>query len=265
MHTGTIAFLFGVLLCQLLPTLPPTAWLLALVVPPLMLFPLHKRSALLLAALCAGLLWAVVVAELRLADSLPAELEGEDVVLLGQIVSLPERNAHRSRFVLETERLSYGGKVYSAPSRVRINWYKGAPELSPGQRWQLTVRMKRPRGIMNPGGFNYEQWLFQSGIRATGYVRSAGENRQLDSSPMALPVQRLRHHLKQRLEVALAGTPRAGIIQALAIGERSGIDDAEWALLLVTGTNHLMAISGLHIGLHIGLVAVLIYFLLLQL
>lgn len=261
MQTGTIAFLFGVLLCQLLPNLPPTVWLAAFVVPPLILFTLNKRLALLLAALLAGLLWAAVVGQQRLADTLLSELEGEDVVLVGQIVSLPERGTERSRFLLETEQLSLDGQSYPAPSLVRINWYKGAPQLLPGQRWQLTVRMKRPRGMMNPGGFDYEQWLFQNGIRATGYVRASGDNRQLESSEMALPVERLRYHLKQRLEGVLAGKGRAGIIQALAIGERSGINDEEWALLLATGTNHLMAIS----GLHIGLVAGLIYFLMLRL
>ena len=261
MQTGTIAFLFGVLLCQLLTNLPPTAWLVAFVVPPVILFSRHKRLALLLAALLAGFLWAAVVVQQRLADALPAELEGENVVLVGQIVSLPERDTQRSRFLLATERLSFGGKTYATPSLVRLNWYQGAPQLLPGQRWQLTVRMKRPRGMMNPGGFDYEQWLFQNGIRATGYVRSSGENHPLETGAMTVPVQRLRYHLKQRLEGVLAGQSRAGIIQALAIGERSGINDEEWALLLATGTNHLMAIS----GLHIGLVAGLIYFLLLQL
>jgi competence protein ComEC len=261
MQTGTIAFLFGVLLLQLQPDLPSPQWLAAAALLPLLFAPLHKRLALLLVALLAGYLWAVFVAQQRLADVLPAELEGVEVVVQGEVVSLPERSARHSRFLFFPEQLSLDGKVYPAPALLRLSWYEEAPQLLPGQRWQLTVKLKQPRGMMNPGGFDYEQWLFQTGIRATGYVRAAAENRLLESGVTASPVQRLRYQLQQRLEVALDGKAQGGIIRALAMGERGGISDDEWAVLLATGTNHLVAIS----GLHIGLVAGLIYFLLLRL
>ncbi len=261
MQTRMIAFLLGVVVLQLQSSLPPTPWLAVAVTLPLLAIPFHKRLALLLAALLAGYLWAIFMAQQRLADRLTPELEGQDVVVVGQVVSLPESSSQRTRFVFEIEKLSYRGEQHAAPSRVRINWYQGAPELLPGQRWQLTVRLKRPRGMMNPGGFDYEQWLFQQGIRATGYVRASGDNRLLESPLIAIPVQRLRYELQQRLDEMLTDEAHAGIIQALAIGVRGGIDDEEWALLLATGTNHLMAIS----GLHIGLVAGLIYLLLLHL
>jgi competence protein ComEC len=260
-QTGTIAFLFGVLLLQLQASLPPAPWLFAAPLLPLLFFPLHKRLALLSAALLAGYLWAVFVAQQRLDDLLPTVLEGADVVLVGQVAGLPERAARQSRFLFVPERLSYEGEAYPPPALLRLSWYEGAPELRPGERWQLTVRLKRPRGMMNPGGFDYEQWLFQTGIRATGYVRASGDNRQLASSPAAMPVQQVRYRLQQQLEVALAGRAHGGIVQALAMGERGGISDEEWAVLLATGTNHLVAIS----GLHIGMVAGLIYFLLLRL
>jgi competence protein ComEC len=177
------------------------------------------------------------------------------------VVSLPQITTRRSRFQFEIEQLQFRTQAYAAASLVRLNWYQGAPELLPGQRWQLTVRMKRPRGMMNPGGFDYEQWLFQQGIGATGYVRSGSTNRQLDSSALSSPVEQVRYGLLQQLTKALGAEEHSGIIRALAIGERDGISDEQWALLLATGTNHLMAIS----GLHIGLVAGLIYFLTLRL
>ncbi|MCW8917588.1 MAG: DNA internalization-related competence protein ComEC/Rec2 [Gammaproteobacteria bacterium] len=257
MQTGTIAFLFGVLWLQLQPTLPAAQWLFAASLLPLLVMPLHKRLALLLAALLAGALWALLVAQQRLDDALPVQLEGEEVVVLGQIVALPECTARYSRFLFAPQQLSHGDKSYPPPRLLRLNWYEGAPELRPGQRWQLTVKLKRPWGMMNPGGFDYEQWLFQSGVRATGYVRTAGENRLLESAHGGVPLQRLRYDLQQRLERALADSAHGGIIQALAIGERAGIEDGEWAVLLATGTNHLVAISGLHVGLVAGLLFLL--------
>lgn len=253
MQTGTLAFLFGVLLFQFHEVAPTTPWLFTLALIPLPLIPLNRRFALLIAVLLAGYLWTAFVVQQRLADSLNPTLEGEDIQLQGYISSLPEVSSRRSRFLFKVEGLRHQGEEYVAPSMVRLSWYKEAPTLRPGERWQLTVRLKRPRGMMNPGGFDYERWLFTNGIRATGYVRHSSDNRLLDGSARSAPLQSLRYQIKESLERALAGSERGGVIQALAIGDRSGISDEEWSLLLATGTNHLMAISGLHIGLVAGM------------
>ena len=261
MQTGTIAFLLGVVMIQLQPTLPTSPWLLAALLLPIFLLPLHRLLALGLLCFLAGLLWATLFAQQRLNDNLPAELQGLDVLVEGQVASLPERSPHRLRFLFDIEKLGLNGEPKPYPSRVRINWYKGAPQLLPGQRWQLVLRMKRAHSMMNPGGFDYEQWLFAQGIGATGYVRSSPANRQLGDAGLGAPIERTRYRLQQQLEAALAGEAFGGILRALAIGERGGINDAQWALLLATGTNHLMAISGLHIGLVAGMVYFLFHWL----
>ena len=74
---------------------------------------------------------------------------------------------------------------------MRLSWYESAPALAVGERWSLTVRLKRPHGFSNPGGFDYERWLFQRGIQATGYVRSKADNRRLGPAA-AYPLARLR-------------------------------------------------------------------------
>ncbi len=257
MQTGTIAFLLGVVLIQQLPTLPSLTWLLTALFISFLLYRLHRPIALTLLSFLAGLLWATLFAQQRLGDALPAVLEGEEVVVEGVVASLPERSSHRLRFLFDIDKLNLNGERYPYPSRVRINWYTGAPKLLPGQRWQLLLRLKRPHGMMNHGGFDYEQWLFQQGIRATGYVRSSAQNRKLDSAGLGAPIEGARYRLQQQLESTLAGEEFGGILRALAIGERAGINDQQWALLLATGTNHLMAISGLHIGLVAGLVYLL--------
>lgn len=257
MQTGTLAFLLGVWLVQLQPVLPSISWLLVAIVIFLPFYRRQRYPVSLALAFFTGLLWATLYAQLRLDDALPAGLEGEEVVVIGEVTTLPERAARRSRFLFEVERLEHQGRHFESPSRIRLSWYEGAPELVPGQRWQLKVKLKRPHGMMNPGGFDYEQWLFQQGIRATGYVRNWSDNRLLEEGLGAAPVERLRYRLQQRLSASLEGEEFGGMIRALAIGDRGGISDEQWALLLDTGTNHLMAISGLHIGLVAGLVYLL--------
>ena len=120
--------------------------------------------------------------------------------------------------------------------------------LRPGDRWQLQVRLKRPHGMRNPGGFDYERWLFQNQIWATGYVRKHIDNRYLGATGKAT-IHAMRQRVGETLMALLDGEPQAGLIKALAIGHRDAMSSEQWRVLRDTGTAHLMAISGLHVGL----------------
>src|SRR5690606_2238523 len=128
--------------------------------------------------------------------------------------------------------------------------------LEPGQRWQLLLRLERPNGFANPGGFSYDAWLLQQGIRVTGYVRASPYNRLLPD-PVERPwFGRLRFRLSQLMDEADGGLwLQSSLVKALAIGDKSGISQEEWDLFSALGLNHLMVIS----GLHIGLVATVVY------
>jgi competence protein ComEC len=106
---------------------------------------------------------------------------------------------------------------------------------------------------MNPGGFDYEGWLFRQGFRATGYVRPATTNRLIESHWYYHPIDRIRQHLLEGITAALPDSPYRGLLLALTLGERRDITPTQWQTLQRTGTNHLMAISGLNIGLLAGL------------
>ncbi|MFQ5546021.1 MAG: DNA internalization-related competence protein ComEC/Rec2 [Acidiferrobacterales bacterium] len=122
----------------------------------------------------------------------------------------------------------------------------------------MTVRLKRPHGFQNPGGFDYEGYLFQQRIRATGYVRSHKPAELLPARSPLYMVGRLRQRLGNRVRHLLGDSPFTGIVVALANGDRRGITNAQWDTLRRTGTNHLIAISGLHIGLVAGFVFFLV-------
>lgn len=252
MRLGTIAFLLGIVLLQQLRTLPALAWcwLLIPAAGVALRLPRVRPAALTL----AGLLWGLLHAHLILSTALAPVLEGRDVTIRGVVASLPERQGRRTRFDMDVSRLAWKGHAYPPPARVRLSWYGEAPPLRAGDLWRLTVRLKRPRGYMNPGGFDYEGWLFRHGLRATGYVRTDPANRRLGARPYAYALDRLRQRLSETLDRDLNDSPYTGIITALAVGDRHGISQAQWAVFNGTGTTHLMAISGLHVSLVAGMV-----------
>ncbi len=261
MLSRTIAFLLGILLLQQVTILPSWPWLIGLLLLFISLvFLVRRYPALSLpAAACFGFLWSALHAQVMIQPGLEPQLEGQELLLSGVIISLPQQEERRLRFVFAPDMAWLAGKAISVPQRLRLSWYNDYPqELKPGQHWQLLVKLKRPWGMMNPGGFDYEAWLFAQGIRATGYVRASPENRLLGENRWSAPLQSFRYDLHQRLKVALGDHPAIGIIIALALGEREAITDSQWEVLLASGTNHLVAISGLHVGLVAGLVFFLV-------
>lgn len=259
MRRAALGFLIGTVVLQQMSSLPDLkwSWLLLILIPSVFLFP---RWRLLLAA-GAGFCWAAIFGYLTLSGGLDSSLEGEDLLVTGLIASLPESDSRRTRFHFVPDSLHWPGATQekqtpvNLPGKLLLSWYNDAPALQVGARWQLQVRLKRPHGFMNPGGFDYEAWLFAQGIRATGYVRGKSGpdiNRRLAAPRGNYRVDQFRQGLRTKLNAALAGDPLQGIVLALAIGDRQQISNAQWETLRRTGTSHLVAISGLHVGLVAG-------------
>jgi competence protein ComEC len=242
----------GVLLVQRLSQLPDPWWSALLL--PLVVAGLRSRWAWVACWLLAGAAWATLFARLLLATGLPAELEGRDLWLDGVIASIPQGEVGRLRFNMDVARLFDGESEYAGPGRVRLSAYHSQRDFQVGDRWRLRVRLKRPHGFQNPGGFDYEGWLFHQHIRASGYLREHPGNRRLDSDPWSHPLDRLRARIVQRIQHRLGDHPQAGVLTALVTGVRDRIDPEQWRTLMYSGTNHLVAISGLHVGLVAGLV-----------
>jgi competence protein ComEC len=131
--------------------------------------------------------------------------------------------------------------------------------VHPGERWLMTVRLRRPHGNVNPNGFDYEAWLLERGIGATGYVRPRGAQRLLGARNSFLDrIEQARESVRDRFLATLGPTPAAGILAALAVGDQHAISGEEWQLFNRTGVTHLMSISGLHVTLVSGLLAWLV-------
>lgn len=269
------AFAVAVVLAQWIPTLPPRPLSALLLVIGLAagLFTLLRpqRTALaitVLIALTIGANLAWLRADLRMASELPREWEGRDIELVGVIDELPQSDNQGVRFAFAVEHvLTVGAPV---PPRIALGWYKASvkelqgeplPTLHAGERWQLTVRLKRPHGYANPGGFDVEAWLLENNLRATGSVRGDEPNRRLAANAGRFidHINQLRDQLRERMQRALAGQRYGGVLIALAIGDQRAISEADWSLFNATAVSHLLSISGAHVTLFATWVAWLVF------
>ena len=150
------------------------------------------------------------------------------------------------------------GDGHLATRTLNLSWYS-PPALTVGQTWRANIMLRRPRGMVNPGGFDYGAWLLGQGIVATGYRSGTEGAHQLNahqpkgfrSSSLHDSFYSVRHELKQRLNRDQS-IEHVRFFQALLLGDKNALTGQDWEILQATGTIHLLAISGLHIGLIAG-------------
>ena len=224
------------------------------------------------------------------ASTLNPALEGRDIEVIGQVLAMPQIGEDGVRFRLDVESARLDAQAVKLPPKMLLGWYSGfagreaksdlksiAPQdadpfeiglalqrqpqpLRAGERWQMTVRLKAPHGNSNPYGFDYELWLWEQGIQATGYVR-AGPH---DTPPAKLssswlhPVERARQAVREAIYERIENRQLAGVLAALVVGDQNAIERADWDIFRATGVAHLMSISGLHITMFAWLASLLI-------
>ena len=239
-----LAVLFGALFAFYGNSLPEPLWFAYW--PVLLLLAWCQTRYRFLLVMSAAYLFTGSVFYSSLQRQLPVELHDQTLTLRGEIVSLITRRPGRQTFLFSPNAIDK--QQHSLPPLIRLNWYQDAVIPEPGSIWQLEVKLRPPRGRLNPGGFDYEKWLLVQGIGATGYVRNSSGN-QILSAANPWGLIRIRHELLAKLRAACRDCPTAGLINGLAIGFRGDITPRHRELLQATGTAHLLAISGLHIGL----------------
>jgi competence protein ComEC len=132
------------------------------------------------------------------------------------------------------------------PARSRVTWFEPPRVPALGEVWELELRLRRPRGLLNAGVFNLENWMFRENLHASGYVVPGKRNRLLESATLGgIDAARLRF----TEFVDRNGGESSSVLVAIGVGSRHLISRSQWDRYAKTGTSHLMAISGLHIGL----------------
>lgn len=232
--------------------------------------PLWTYAALLIAALwmirwrglllafTAGLALTAFEAGRVIDSRWPSSRFGEVLTVEGMVASLPQALRGDDGFdggtggdaVSTTWRFRFDPHDAALPPRIRVAWYRSSETLRGGECWRLRLVLRTPHGGVNPGGFDYEGWLFRQGIGATATVRS-GE-RCADAGGHRL--LRLRQGFSDRLKAWLPGHPALPMVGALTLGDTSGLDEDDWQAFRLTGTTHLVAISGFNVAIVAGVV-----------
>ncbi len=214
-------------------------------------------------------------------QALPPALEGVDMQVVGVVTAMPQRSDAGLRFKLQVEsaqrvdtaatQMAVPMHSVTLPPQIYLSWYSalqrsedpaavpfatlqpGSADLRAGERWALTVRLKAPHGNANPHGFDYELWLWEQGLQATGYIRATPREVASGTAPRMLgstwqyPVERARQQVRDAIFSAVPDPRLAGVIAALVVGDQAAIERADWDVYRATGVAHLMSISGLHV------------------
>ncbi|MFQ6332835.1 DNA internalization-related competence protein ComEC/Rec2 [Methylophilus sp. 3sh_L] len=218
-----------------------------------------RRLALIVLVAAIGFGWAQSRAAWRLQAALPQACEQQPLKIEGVIVSVPTRDARGQHVDFAVEH--HFDAHCPVPPRLRLHLYEQSyrhgpaqpastlPLLQAGERWQFTVKLKRPHATRNPHGFDYAAWCLANQVGAAGAIVSKAPMRRLQAmvwQPAAI-IARWRAQVGARIQQVLGVTPASGVLRALVIGDDSQISRADWQLFVDTGINHLISISGLHI------------------
>jgi len=236
-----LAWSLGVVLASLSPAVPGSGWVLAALVGAAALAVLLPRARVLVAFLLGGG-WLLLHAGWQLDQQWPQGRAGEVITATIQVASIPEWQGETLRF--EARSPDAGSPL---PDRIQVRWFRPDGYVRPGQRWSAELRMQPPGGRLDFGGFDYTRFLFSQRLGALATVRSA--------EPIAAPegllaaLDRGRQYLAEVLAAESRSLTAAALMRALAIADRSALDEGTRDLLRDTGTAHLLAISGLHVGM----------------
>jgi len=203
---------------------------------------LYRPDKRFLAWFMLGFLSMWAAAWIVIDDRLDSALQGETISILVRVDDFPTIRDESLRFIAQQDERP------DLPARIRLSWYE--PELVPGvgEVWRLRVRLRRPHGYANPAGFDYEGWLFRQRIAATGYVVAHKDNRRIAETAIGM-IPQIRRRFVERVTQLLPEDDAAAVLLAVGVGARHRITREQWDRYATTGTSHLMAISGLHIGL----------------
>lgn len=169
----------------------------------------------------------------------------------GRVIEIDRSGSERVRLTLDRVRLD---GVRAPPTTVRVSLHWDGPQAEPrmGARVATTGHLSPPGGPVEPGGFDFRRNAYFEGLGAIGYSRNPLMS-LAPPEPRALPIARLRRAISTGVQARMGGE-RGAFAAAILTGDRSGMPLATLDALRHSNLAHLLAISGLHMGLATGVV-----------
>jgi competence protein ComEC len=254
MHFWSIGVVLGIMPVGLLSDLPGWPWPQLLLGAAGLLYCWPCRSGRFLCGLALGCALALYHGNTLVLKRLPSDCVKQPLTLEGAVSSLPRTSvmpdgARRQRFEFSVAAIH--PSRCQGPARLLLSYY-GPHKMIPGDRWQFDAALKRPWGLANPGSYNMQAWFAQTGIDAVGSVRSADAHHLTANFPVTTVHHRVRLDISGHISRLQMDPQVLAILRAITVADKSAIDSALWSLLQQFGVNHLLVISGLHIGLVAG-------------
>ena len=246
MVIASVSFALGVLFCHQLAELPDTLWCSS--APLLLTLVGVSRGTCITVCFVLGVCWTAWVAQTVLTVRLPESKVGTDHTVTAQVLDIPRRWRRAVTFSARIDAVTDRGDWPARSCKVRLAYYGSHLGFAPGERWRLAVRLRQPRDFRNGLRVDREHASLRERLCAVGYLRSSPRPQRLATEQTA-GLQRVRAALFDRLGAHMHGLAGAGLVQALTLGLRNGVNATQRQVLRQTGTAHLLAISGLHIGL----------------
>ncbi len=234
---GSLAALYG-------NELPDPYW--SAFMPIAVLFAFYCPTHRFVLLLAIAYLWSSAVFHYHLEHRLDSRHDNQVALISGIVADIPRRGRDRiSLYLTALEIKDYAG---SRPRLARLNWYQDKRLPRAGERWEFEAKLKQPIGTLNPAGFDFEAWQFSTGVDVTGYIRDSAANRKMESAAMT-SANYWRMRIASDIDRSCSSCEHRGLIKALALGFRGEIPVTQKRLLQSSGIAHLLAISGLHIGI----------------
>ena len=215
---------------------------------------LIARTSVLLCAFTLSLTWSSWRAEFRLNDRLFTEHENVVSRVTFLVNGLVQDQGDSLRFdaIVQTK-ANNDLPVSGIPRHIQVVWRKPLPEqqpleIRPGQQWRAALIFKRPRGALNPHGFDYEAHLLSRNIRAIGRIRGRPVLMSEDGlHSMQVIVSLARQKLRSEMRRHVGEMTYGAVLIALAIGDQDSVRTEHWNIFNKTGITHLVSISGSHV------------------
>ncbi|WP_232776705.1 DNA internalization-related competence protein ComEC/Rec2 [Rahnella sp. AA] len=235
MDEVAVAIITGMMPLIFLPKIPPNAQLIALLFAGCLLLLPDRKILRLTGVIFLSFCWAAYQGAVQLQQISALQGAKREVIAEVQTVNLGMEGA--SRF-FRIEKVD--GKRVFPPVSFRAKWGEQGELPMAGQRWKMLVSLRPVHSLLNEGGFDAQRWALSQHAPLTGTIYNS---QSLDAGAgwRQQFIQRVRQTMPE-----LTNTP---VLIALAFGEKGLIQKSEMLLLKRTGIAHLVAISGLHIGI----------------
>lgn len=201
------------------------------------------------AAFLFGFAWGAQAALTALNARVPPDMEGEVVRLAGRVAEFPQERAGTRAFVLDRVRARSSVPAAPAlPPRLLIQADALGATPAPGDWCELAVRLQAARGFANPGGRDREREYLARHLGGRGRVLRHPANLCVAIGNAGGPAG-LRTTISNAIVEGVPEAATGAVLRALTVDDRSGLSEAQWAVMRDTGTSHLLSISGLHVSI----------------